>query len=130
MDAETFRTTAEHALNELPVRFRNLMENVVIVIEDFASEQVLESMRISSPFSLLGLYEGCPITERNAVGSGSLPDMIYLYRLPILAMQQQSDQTVEACVRDVLIHEVGHHFGFSDAQMDAIEGVEEREVIS
>lgn len=129
MDAETFRQTAEQILNELPIRFRRLMENVVIVVEDVASEQVLASMG-AAPDELLGLYEGCPITERDAVASGLLPDMIHLYRKPILAMRQQSGRSVEYCIRDVLIHEVGHHFGFSDAQMAVIESVAEQEVLS
>lgn len=128
MDAELFRITAENILDEMPVRFRREMENVVIVIEDFASGKILETMQISSPYSLLGLYEGIPITERDAVDSGLLPDLIHLYRLPILTKQQQSGQSIEACIRDVLIHEVGHYFGFSDAQMDAFES--QREMLS
>ena len=121
MDEEAFRVMAEDIFNALPASFLKLMQNVVIVIEDFASEQLLISMDISSPYHLLGLYEGRPITEREAVDSGMLPDFIHLYRLPILAMQQRTGQTVEACIGDVLIHEIGHYFGFSDAQMELIE---------
>ena len=121
MDADTFQTVAERVLNELPAQFCTMMENVVIVIEDFASEQVLDALNASSPYSLLGLYEGIPITERDAVDSGLLPDLIHLYRIPILTLQQRSGEAIESCIRDVLIHEIGHYFGFSDAQMEAFE---------
>ena len=126
MDAEQFQISAEGILDELPARFRNMLENVVIVIDDFASDQVLNAMGADSPYSLLGLYEGVPITERGAVESGVLPDLIHLYRIPILTMQQRSEKSVEACIRDVMIHEIGHHFGFSDAQMAVIEAQERR----
>ncbi|ATX78922.1 putative Zn-dependent protease, minimal metalloprotease (MMP)-like domain [Mariprofundus aestuarium] len=130
MDAQLFQSTAERLLDELPLRFRKVLENVVIVIEDFASEEVLVSMRATSPYELLGLYEGWPITEREAVDSGNLPDMIHLYRKPILAMWQASGESIESCIQDVLIHEIGHHFGFSDAQMDAIEVEYDREALT
>ncbi|ATX82626.1 putative Zn-dependent protease, minimal metalloprotease (MMP)-like domain [Mariprofundus ferrinatatus] len=121
MDAEQFQAAAEKLLNQLPARFRKAMENVVIVVDDFASSRVLKEMHADSPYDLLGLYEGHPITEREAVDSGMLPDMIHLYRLPILAMQRDSGLSVESCIYDVLIHEIGHYFGFSDAQMEVIE---------
>jgi len=121
MDAEQFRLTAEQLFNELPEPFRRLMENVVIVSDDFATDEVLASMQIESRYDLLGLYEGLPITERQAVESGVLPDMIHLYRKPILAMHAGSGENLSTCIRDVLVHEIGHHFGFSDAQMEAIE---------
>jgi len=78
-------------------------------------------MRIDSPYGLLGLYEGVPMTARQAVESGILPDMIHLYRKPIMRMQAESGVSLEACIRHVLVHEIGHHFGFSDADMHAIE---------
>lgn len=121
MDEETFRAIAEDIFNALPAGFLKLMQNVVVVIEDFAPEQQLVAMDIGSPYHLLGLYEGRPITEREAVDSGQLPDFIHLYRLPIMAMQQRTGEAIEACISDVLIHEIGHYFGFSDAQREAIE---------
>lgn len=121
MNAELFQITAEQILNDLPARFRQLMQNVVVVIEDCASQQLLDAMNIPSSDQLLGLYEGAPVTERSVVESGQLPDMIYLFRLPILATQIESGESIETCIYDVLIHEIGHHFGFSDAQMDGYE---------
>ncbi|GAV20881.1 possibl zinc metallo-peptidase [Mariprofundus micogutta] len=112
---------AEKLFNELPAKFRRLMQNVVIVTEDFASAEVLASMQIESAYDLLGLYEGVPLTERQIAESGSVPDLIHLYREPILAMQAESGESISACIRNVMVHEIGHHFGFSDAQMHAIE---------
>jgi len=121
MDEDAFRSTAEEIFNALPGSVLTLMQNVVVVVEDFAAEELLASMDISSPYHLLGLYEGHPITERGAVDSGLLPDLIHLYRIPILALQQRSGESIKSCISDVLIHEVGHYFGFSDAQMARIE---------
>jgi len=121
MDAETFQSTARQLFDQLPVEFRELMENVIIVIDDFAEQEVLVSLQLESPYELLGLYEGVPITERAAVTSACLPDMIHLYRLPILAMQAESGEDVEVCIRNVLVHEIGHYFGFSDIQMRELE---------
>jgi len=121
MDAEGFRYVAEQEFNQLPVEFRELMQNVIIIIDDFADDEVLAAMQIASSFELLGLYEGVPITQRDAVASGTLPDMIHLYRLPILAMQAEREADLSASIRNVLVHEIGHYFGFSDAEMDKIE---------
>jgi len=121
MDAEQFRLTAEDALNHLPEKFRLAMENVVIVTEDFAQPAVLQQMHVDSPYGLLGLYVGRPVTEREAVDSGALPDMIYLYRQPILAESRHRAESPEVCIAEVLMHEIGHYFGFSDAEMEKIE---------
>jgi len=121
MDADTFHLTAERTFNALPVRFLKAMENVVVVTDEFADAAVLAEMGIDSPWGLLGLYEGHPITEREAVDSGTLPDLIHLYRQPILAEARNTGMTPEACMRDTLIHEIGHYFGFSDAQMALFE---------
>jgi len=121
MDAEQFRLTAEDALNHLPEKFRLAMENVVIVTEDFAARSVLQQMHADSPYDLLGLYVGRPVTEREAVDSGALPDMIYLYRQPILAESHHRGESPEICIAEVLMHEIGHYFGFSDADMEKIE---------
>ncbi|MDQ6981933.1 MAG: metallopeptidase family protein [Mariprofundus sp.] len=121
MNAEEFRLTAEKTLNSLPARFRLAMENVVIVTEAFADDDVLKEMQADSPYELLGLYEGRSFMERSARDSGALPDMIHLYRQPILAVCRDSGKSPDQCIAEVLMHEVGHYFGFSDAEMDMIE---------
>lgn len=121
MDDERFRHSAEAALNALPDQFLQLMENVVIVTNEFAEPSVLADLGIDSPWELLGLYEGHPITEREAVASGVLPDMIHLYRRPILVEAETAGISPEQCIRETLIHEIGHHFGFSDAEMALFE---------
>jgi len=121
MNAEEFRLTAEKALNLLPVRFRLAMKNVVIVTEEFADDDVLRKMHVDAPYDLLGLYEGRSFIERSASDSGMLPDMIHLYRQPILAACRDSGKKPDQCIVEVLMHEVGHYFGFSDAEMDLIE---------
>jgi len=121
MNAEEFCLVAEQALNDLPEHFRLAMENVVIVVEDFPAIEILQQMSARSSFELLGLYEGRPLTEREAISSGAVPDMIYLYRKPILAMCAETGESINHCIRHVLIHEIGHYFGYSDAAMEAIE---------
>jgi len=121
MDAEQFRLSAEKALNNMPARFRLAMAHVVIVTEEFADDDVLRQMQADSPFEILGLYEGRSDTGLDIHDSGSLPDMIHLYRQPILAACRESGENPEQCVADVLMHEVGHYFGFSDEDMDMIE---------
>jgi len=121
MDAEEFRLTAEKALNLLPVRFRLAMENVVIVTEEIADDDVLRKMHADAPYDLLGLYEGGSFIGRSADDSGVLPDIIHLYRQPILAACRDSGESPDQCVIEVLMHEVGHYFGFSDAEMSLIE---------
>jgi len=121
MNAEQFRLLAEQALNDVPECFRLAMENVVIVTEDFPAPEILQEMDADSHFDLLGLYEGRPVTEREAVSCGTLPDMIYLYRKPILAMCTETGENIDHCIRHVLIHEIGHYFGYSDAEMEALE---------
>jgi len=121
MNADLFQKLAEQAFNALPERFRLAMENVVIVVEERADAEVMRSMQLNSPFDLLGLYEGHPLTGREGGGGGDLPDLIRLYREPILLMSRQTGASASDCIADVLIHEIGHYFGFSDAEMEEIE---------
>jgi predicted Zn-dependent protease with MMP-like domain len=93
----------------------------VLRIEEFADDETLEAMGIDDPFELSGIYEGVPLTERSVEQSGTLPDRIRLFRRAILDEWAGSDVTLERLVAHVLIHEVGHHFGLSDADMHALE---------
>jgi len=120
MNEEVFQKLAEQAMAGLPARFLDAIDNVVVVTEEWPDAEVLEEME-AGPTELMGLYQGWPLPERGASYGGALPDMIHLYRQPILAYCEETGETVEHCVRHVLIHEIGHYFGFSDEEMEAIE---------
>jgi predicted Zn-dependent protease with MMP-like domain len=94
---------------------------VVLQVADFANDEILQSMGIDDPFDLTGLYEGLPLNQKSVDISGTLPDRILLFRRPILDEWADSGETLERLVAHILIHEAGHHFGFSDADMHALE---------
>jgi predicted Zn-dependent protease with MMP-like domain len=111
----------EAVLRDLPSPFRELVGTVPVRVQEFADDATLDGLGIEDPFDLLGLYHGVPIGEQ---GTGFVPenvDMIYLYRRPLLDFWISEELTLEAVVRHVLIHEIGHHFGLSDADMERIE---------
>jgi predicted Zn-dependent protease with MMP-like domain len=112
---------ADAALARLPETFRRHLDGVVLRIDDFAADDVLDELGLEDAFDLTGLYTGRPIGERSSLSSGELPAMIHLYRRPLLDEWAETGVSLEALVTHVLVHEVGHHFGFSDADMHAIE---------
>jgi predicted Zn-dependent protease with MMP-like domain len=118
---EELEVLARLALKSLPEPFADHLGEVVLTVEEFADDATLASMTIDDPFDLTGLYEGIPIGEKESGQSGALPDRIRLFRRPILDEWAAGEETLERLVRHVLIHEVGHHFGLSDADMHAIE---------
>ena len=121
-EAAEIEVLARLALARLPAEFRAHLGDVVLSIEDFADEATLAEMGIEDAFELTGLYEGVPLGDKNSAESGSLPDRIRLFRAPILdEWIARGDETLEHLVAHVLIHEVGHHFGLSDAAMAALE---------
>ena len=120
-DAAAIERLAEAAIARLPERFRRHLDDVVLRIEDFADDEVLAELGIEDPFELTGLYIGRPIGEQDSWASGELPPMIHLYRRPLLDEWAETGVSLEALVTHVIVHEVGHHFGFSDADMHAIE---------
>lgn len=124
-DAAEIERLAEAAIARMPGHFRRHLEGVVLRVDDFADEQVLDELGIEDPFDLSGLYSGRPIGERSSMLSGELPAMIHLYRRPLLDEWAEAGMSLEALVTHVLVHEVGHHFGFSDADMHAIENAAE-----
>jgi predicted Zn-dependent protease with MMP-like domain len=113
-------------LAELPALFRAHVQGVVIKVEDFPDEETEREMELESPYDLLGLYRGVPVGH----GAGLSPprqdvDMIFLYRAPLLNYWCETGEPLDDIVRNTLIHEIGHHFGYSDEDMDAIEFGEE-----
>ena len=110
------------ALARLPAAFRAHLGGVVLLVEDFADEETLADLGIEDPFDLTGLYEGVPVGEKSIGDSGALPDRIRLFRAPILdEWIARGDETLEHLVAHVLVHEVGHHFGLSDEDIEALE---------
>lgn len=113
---------ATEAYGRLPERFRALCEGLVIRVEDFPTDEVLETMQAETEFDLLGLFQGAglPFMTESQV-SGQMPNMIWLYRRPILDYWAEHEEALDAIVTHVLVHEIGHHFGLSDEDMAAIE---------
>jgi predicted Zn-dependent protease with MMP-like domain len=112
---------ARRALDALPKPFSDSIGDIVLLVEEFADEATLDSLGIDDPFTLSGLYEGIPLTERSVEQSGTLPERVRLFRRPILDEWAAGHDTLEHLVAHVLIHEIGHHFGLSDADMHALE---------
>ena len=113
---------AKAAFARLPATFRRLCEGLVIQVVDFPDDETLDDMGAQSEFDLLGLFRGRGLAHRGAVDeTGELPNMIWLYRRPLLDFWCEGEDSLGAVVTHVLVHEIGHHFGLSDADMDAIE---------
>jgi len=119
--AEEIEAIARRTLDALPEPFARHLGDVVLLVEDFADEETLREMEIDDPFDLTGIYEGLPLTEKSVDQSGTLPDRVRLFRRPILDEWADGPDTLEHLVAHVLIHEIGHHFGFSDEDMHALE---------
>ncbi len=106
----------------MPPEFRGLCNDIQISVAEYAGKDVLKSLDLSSPYDLLGLFEGLGMAQgASEVRTGQMPNRIWLYRRAILEYWIDRDETLDAVVRHVLIHEIGHHFGLSDDDMEAIE---------
>jgi predicted Zn-dependent protease with MMP-like domain len=105
----------------LPKGFRELAADVVVRVEDFPADDVLKELGAETEFDLLGLFHGVGLPFRSESAAVQMPNMIWLYRRPILDYWAEHDETLGAIVKHVLVHEIGHHFGLSDADMTAIE---------
>jgi len=111
-----------HAIFErLPSRFRELCEDVVIRVDDFPTDEVLDELEAESEFDLLGLFQGTGLPHQSHSDVARLPNMVWLYRRPILDYWAEHEETLGDVVRHVLVHEIGHHFGLSDDDMADIE---------
>jgi predicted Zn-dependent protease with MMP-like domain len=120
------RAFAERAFAGLPDGFRKLAGEVVFRVDDFPSEGVLEELGIEDAFELTGLYQGLDLASRSVFDTAAEPSRVFLYRRPILdEWAERGDVTLEDLVTHVLVHEIGHHFGLSDAQIEAIEAAAE-----
>ena len=117
-----FEAMARAAWERIQPEFREMCEDLVIRIEDFAIDEVLDELGIESPFDLMGLYQGVSLDKKSVLDAAREPDMVFLYRRAILDYWTESgEETLGEIVTHVLVHEIGHHFGFSDADMEEIE---------
>jgi predicted Zn-dependent protease with MMP-like domain len=120
-DLQVFQTLASQAWSRLPGQFRQMCGDLVIRIVDFADDEVLDELEIDSPFDLLGLYQGVSLNNKSESDPPREPDLVFLYRRAILDEWTNGEDSLGEIITHVLVHEIGHHFGYSDADMEEIE---------
>lgn len=112
---------AADAWASIPEEFRKRCNNLVIQVEDFPTGEALDALGIESPFDLMGLYQGVSLDRKSVMDAAPGQDLVYLYRRPMLDFWAEEELTLGELVTHVLIHEIGHHFGLSDEDMEALE---------
>lgn len=120
-----FEKLVEEAINTLPDKYKEKMENIVVVIEDLPSGELLREMKIKSPYGLLGLYRGIPYTRRGIWYRNVMPDKIIIFKKPI-EVRCKNKEDIKESVRKVVIHEIGHYFGLNEAELRRIERERDR----
>lgn len=120
-DIAAIERMAKQAFDAIPDVLREQVQDVAFHVLDLPDRETCEAMNLGSPYELLGLYHGIPIDQRSVLDVSLHVDTIFLYRLPLLDYANAERADIFDVVRNVLIHEIGHHFGFSDAEMEAIE---------
>ena len=121
-----FERIADEAFARMPEGFRRLCAGILVRVEDFPDDDTLNEMECESEFDLLGLFRGHGLAQGSALpATGQFPNMIWLYRRPILDYWAEHEETLGSLVTHVLVHEIGHHFGLSDPDMEAIEAAAE-----
>jgi predicted Zn-dependent protease with MMP-like domain len=121
-DLAAFEAMADQAFARLPEAFRQMCEGVIIKVDDFPDDETLDEMEAETPFDLLGLFRGVGLAQAAAtLQTGQQPNMVWLYRRPILDYWAEHDETLGHVITHVLVHEIGHHFGLSDADMEELE---------
>lgn len=121
-DLDDFEALAARAYAELPDQFRSLCGELEIRVDDFPDDEALDALGLESEFDLLGLWQGVGLAHGGAMPpTGRMPNRVWLYRRPILDYWAENTDTLGEVVTHVLVHEIGHHFGLSDADMEAIE---------
>jgi predicted Zn-dependent protease with MMP-like domain len=112
---------AYRTINSLPQRFQEYTNNILVRVENFAEQDVLDGLKLKDKYDLLGLYQGIPLPLKGTNDTLAIPDIIYLYRGPLIRFARENGETLPQLVHHVMIHEIGHHFGFSDFDMEWIE---------
>ena len=120
-DLGDFEQLAAAAWAKLPHSLRDMCSTLVVRVEDFPTEEVLRELKLESPFDLMGLYHGVSFEKKSVMDLPRGPDMVFLYRRPLLDCWAEGKETLGHLVAHVLVHEIGHHFGLSDADMERIE---------
>ena len=120
MDRKAFEQLVAEALGSIPRRFKKAMQNIAIVVEDEPSAELLREMEIEPPDTLLGLYQGTPLTERGWGHGNALPDCVLIFQGPHERDAEDEDDLVVS-IGETLIHEIGHYFGLSEEEIEAIE---------
>jgi predicted Zn-dependent protease with MMP-like domain len=119
--ADDIAELAERALAAVPEQLMRHVQNVGISVEEMPDDETLEELGIETAWDLTGLYRGTPLTERSVSDIARQPDLIFLYRQPILLEWIETGEDLFRLVRNVVVHEIAHHFGFSDPDIDALE---------
>jgi len=117
-----FAEVANQTLTGLPAAIRSAVGETRVIVEDFADRELLASLDIEDPFELTGVYEGVDLTQRSILDLASMPSTIRLFRRPILDEWFDSDTGIASLIEHVFVHEVAHHFGYSDADIERVEG--------
>lgn len=120
-DLADFYTMAYRILQRLPAAIQPYTKNIIVRIENFPDELTLNSLKLTNKYDLLGLYRGVPLPLKMSVQGSNLPDVIFLYRCPLIRFSVENQEKTEDLVNHVMIHEIGHHFGYSDDAMELIE---------
>lgn len=120
-DIDEFAAMAEQALANLPPALRKHIKNVSFVVQEWPDDGVLKATHVESPRFLLGLYRGVPLIRRSVLHSGYMPDRIFLYRQPIIRYSLRHGTDIYNVIRNVVVHEIAHYFGFSDEDIRALE---------
>lgn len=121
LSLDDMEAIAADAFRRLPENFRALCENVIIRVEDFPTADVVAEMKLESEFDILGLFQGVGLPFRSESAPTQMPNMVWLYRRPILDYWAEHEEALGTIITHVLVHEIGHHFGLSDDDMEAIE---------
>lgn len=124
-DSEEIETLAQAAIAALPQQFRSHLGDVVVRVEEFATREQLRAVGLADQWELSGLYEGRPLSARSIWDAGEMPAIVTLFRQPLLQEWQTSGVRLDDLIGHVVVHEIGHHFGFSDETMERLEDGEE-----
>jgi len=118
---EELEAIADEAYRRLPAKFRSLCDGLLIRVEDFPTDEVLDELQAQTEFDLLGLFQGVGLPFRSESAPVQMPNMIWLYRRPILDYWAEHEETLGRIVTHVLLHDIGHHYGLSHEDLEAIE---------